>query len=332
MGEVESESRQGWPKDVTVQLGEQTCIIRTLPISDAQPLFYSWTVREGWNPGLTDPILFSSLDRRGFHVLYVTEPPFSHSSTASSSLTPVCLLSTLIIDEHKGFLGPYITRAEQRGRGFGSLLFDWGMQRLNAAQRQIGLDSTVEQQESYRRRGFLHTAAIEHRYTGSVSALHPSTAVETAAAAIVPALERGVDQSDVHALFAACSQSRLSTPAFVDALLRVPSSHSFLARSPSSGALMGLVVARPAGTGYRVAPLFAEDVDTARALLHAVQHAIGRESSDSAVHIDVPGNRPDALQLVSHVGLRPIFQSVRMSTRAPPPVRSAWVFGSEPNP
>ena len=328
MDDHSADAQQPWPDDVSIQHGEHSCLIRTLPITEAQSLFYSAISAEGWNPGLRDPTLFSSLDPRGFHAFYILDPL---PSSTTPTLTPVCLLSTLLVDDSQGFLGPYITFPSYRGQGFGSLLFDWGLTRLNPATRAIGLDSTVEQQPYYQRRGFIHTAAIEHRYSGIVQST-PSPPLLHTDHFTLPALDSRVSLSDVHALFASCSESKLSTPAYVSALLHLPDCHSFISLT-SSNTLTGLIVARRAGLGYRLAPLFARDVDTARSLLSTLQSAVGREAGpDCSLHIDVPDSHTEALQLMKEVGLCPIFQSVRMSTRTPPPVKKEWVWGSEPCP
>ena len=316
-----------WPADVHLHHAGLPCVIRTLPIHEAQPLFYAWAASEGWNPGLSDPTLFSALDPHGFHVLY-TQPPPSPSSPPStlSPLTPVCLLSTLLISPSHAFLGPFITAPAFRGRGFGSLLFSFGLARIDPQQRSVSLDSTLDQQLAYKRRGFVHTVGVEHRYSGVVEG-GVKGEVE-----VVSALDLRVQEREVQAMFDDCSESKLSTPAFVAAFLCLPDSHSFVCLS-HEGEVTGLVVARRAGAGYRVAPLFARDVDAARALLVAVQNAVGRGDARScSLHIDVPATRKPALRLVEEVGLRPVFQSVRMSTRQPTVIRSDWVWGSEPCP
>ena len=319
-----------WPADVHLHHGGLPCLIRTLPIDRAQPLFYDWTANEGWNPGLTDPTLFSTLDPHGFHVLYALTPAAPSSPPSPPALTPVCLLSTLLVSPSRAFLGPYITSPAYRGQGFGSFLFSFGLSRLQAQQRSVGLDSTLEQQPWYRRRGFVHTLGVEQRYSGLVDAA--AQRKSDTDCEVLPALRPRVEEGQVHALYTACSESSMATPAFVAALLRQPGCHALVAQS-KEGEVLGLVVARRAGVGYRVAPLFAADDHIARALLVAVQDAVGRgDAASCSLHIDVPATRKPALQLVEEVGLRPIFQSVRMSTGPPAAIRGDWVFGSEPVP
>ena len=335
-------SRDDWPPDVRLPVGPHDCIIRTLPISEAQPLFYSWAAAEGWDPGLHDPTLYSRIDPRGFHALYVLDRAATDTTSSPpllSSLNPACILSTLIIDDGHAFLGPFITAPAHRRCGLGSALFSWGLSRLQLQQRRVGLDSTVEQQEAYRRRGFSHIASVERRYAGIVSLSSAETAEAEPEAVIVAAADARVDRAEVHGLFASCSDSGISTPPYVDALLSLPDSVALAAlaspasSSSSSSALVGLAVARKASRGFRLAPLLAKSAAVAKQLLLATQAAVGRDGGDDrcGLRVDVPSCRTEALQLMESVGLKPVFSSVRMSSREGSEL-SPWLYGSEPCP
>ena len=315
------------------------CCICTLPLAQAHPLFYSWASREGWNPAPVDPLLWAAIDSRAYHVLYRT-------ATTTAPLEPISILATLIIDDRHAFLGPYITNEQYRGRGFGTLLFDWGMARLDPSRRCIGLDSTIEQSPSYQRRGFTHLAAEEWRHAGIVSLggggggqLMMDGQVE-----VVAALQNervAIDQ--LFALYERCSESSLCSPSFFQTLLTSPDSVAFAALSPAFSSsplsapapseVVGLIVARRAGRGYRVAPLSAANDSTAVALLQRLQLELGSGSEDECgIHIDVPNTHTAALELMERVSLKKIFASVRMYTQPPHAVPHEWVYGSEPTP
>jgi hypothetical protein len=337
-------NRDDRPADVRLRVGQHDCIIRTLPISEAQPLFYSWTAAEGWDPGLHDPTLYSHIDPHGFHALYVLDPAASASSpppppSLLSSLSPACILSTLIIDDGHGFLGPFITAPAHRRCGLGSALFSWGLSRLQPERRRLGLDSTVEQQGAYKQRGFHHIASVEQRYAGIVAASSGDTADAAPSAVVVAAADPRVQRAELHRLFASCSDSKMSTPPYVDALLSLPDSVALAAlsspasSSSSSPALVGLAVARKASSGFRLAPLLAVSAAVARQLLVAAQAAVGVVGGEDrcGLRVDVPSCRTEALQLMETVGLRPVFSSVRMSNRKSDELHP-WLYGSEPCP
>jgi len=315
------------------------CFICTLPADEAQPLFYGWAAREGWNPAPVDPRLWAAIDDRAFHVLYRRPPATATTSDQSAvvSAEPICILATLIIDDQHAFLGPFITAAAYQRRGFGSLLFDWGMARLDPSRRCIGLDSTLEQQPSYQRRGFEHTAAQEWRYAGIVA---PSLSSAAVGVEVVHAARDGrVQRDQLCALYERCSESSLVTPAFCDALLSSPNTVALAALSAAqpasaqSPSLAGLVVARRAGVGYRVAPLFAESTEVAELLLQQLQAELGSGVVEKCgIHIDVPSSHAAAVELMERLSLKKVFASVRLYTRPPRAVPHHWVYGSEPCP
>ena len=334
------------------------CFICTLSIDEAQPLFYSWAAREGWNPAAIDPRLWATIDHRAFHVLYRQIPSTTtdtvvttHTTTtttshqpASASVEPICILGTFIVDAEHAFLGPFITASAYQRRGFGSLLFDWGVQRLDPTRRCIGLDSTLEQQPSYQRRGFKHTADEEWRYAGIVA---PSSGeesiegdVEAEVVEVVAAHNGRVQFERMYELYEQCSESSLFSPTFCHTLFTSPGSVALAALSPASCSstapqvVSGLVVARRAGRGYRVAPLFARSPRIAVMLLQRLQMELGRGAEDECgIHIDVPSSNKEAVELIKQLSLKKVFASVRLYTRPPRSVLNKYyVYGSEPCP
>ena len=320
------------------------CCIAALSIDDAVPLFYGWAEREGWNPAVIDPRLWATVDSCGFHALYrVATAAEDEAAAATAALEPICILGTLIIDDENAFLGPFISAGAYQRRGFGSLLFDHGMARLAPTQRRIGLDSTLEQRPSYARRGFEHTAAEEWRYTGIVARSdgdEPMTDETGATLEVVPALTPRIPFERVYALYEQCSESNLFTRKFCRTLLSSPGCVSLAALSSASTdssrqpqRVVGLIVARRAGRGYRVAPLFAHSPQVAVSLLQRLQQQLGSGTEDeSGMHIDVPSSHTAAVQLVEKLSLRKVFASVRCFTRPPRSVPHHFVYGSEPCP
>ena len=309
------------------------CSIYTVSVDEAQPLFYSWAAREGWNPAAIDPRLWAAIDDRAFHVLYRHTPS-----------EPICILATLVIDDSHAFLGPFITAAAYQRRGFGSLLFEWGMRRLDPTRRCVGLDSTLEQQRSYQRRGFTHTAAEEWRYAGIVTLAGSENSdgaeVRTEVEVVSAAHSGRVELEQLCALYEQCVESSLFSPHFCHTLLTSPGSITLAALSPASThptstptAVCGLVIARRAGRGYRVGPLFARSSHVACVLLQRLQAEMGVGSEDECgMHIDVPSSHTAAVELMERLSLKRIFASVRMYTRPPRLVPHCMVFGSEPCP
>jgi hypothetical protein len=94
---------------------------------------------EGWNPGIHDAETFYITDPKGFYVgIFEGRPVASISSLACGDLF--------------GFLGFYMVQPPFRGGGFGIEVEKAGLEHLQ--DRNIGLDSVLEQQELYKHMGF----------------------------------------------------------------------------------------------------------------------------------------------------------------------------------
>ncbi len=99
-----------------------------------------WAAQEGWNPGLTDADCFYAADPAGFLVGRLGDEPIG-------------CISVVRYEPAFAFLGFYIVKPEQRGRGHGFRLWQAGMARLN--DRVVGLDGVIAQQENYKKSGFV---------------------------------------------------------------------------------------------------------------------------------------------------------------------------------
>src|SRR5436190_17472020 len=93
-----------------------------------------WAAGEGWNPGVDDAERFLAADPEAF---LATEDADAIAGTVSCALYGPAY----------AFIGFYIVRADLRGRGIGTELFDRALAR--AGDRAIGLDGVLEQQAVY---------------------------------------------------------------------------------------------------------------------------------------------------------------------------------------
>ena len=87
-----------------------------------------WAAAEGWNPGLNDADCFHTADPTGFLMGYLGDEP-------------IASISVVRYSSAFGFLGFYIVRPDQRGRGFGFRLWQAGMEYLEGC--TVGLDGVV---------------------------------------------------------------------------------------------------------------------------------------------------------------------------------------------
>lgn len=262
---------------------------------DEIALAVDWAAVEGWNPGLADAACFATVDRDGFFI-------------GELDGAPGATISCVNYDDRFAFLGFYIVRADLRGRGYGLRI--WNAAIAHAASRVIGLDGVVAQQESYRKSGF-QLAYANIRYGGMVAA-HAAPQAGIIALSDVPfAMIEASDATVFPASRPAFLRAWIGTPGHLGcALLR-------------DGRLVGWGVIRPCRRGLKVGPLVADNRRAAEAVLSALL----AQGGSGEIFLDVPAVNRDALKLAESLGLAPVFETARMYTGAPPPLRLERVFG-----
>ncbi|TQV77881.1 GNAT family N-acetyltransferase [Denitrobaculum tricleocarpae] len=264
-----------------------------------------WAAAEGWNPGLDDLEVFNATDPQGFLMGWL-------DGKAVSSI------SVVRYGPDFGFLGFYIVHPDHRGTGAGLATWNAGMAFL--ADRVVGLDGVVDQQENYRRSGF-EFEGRNVRLTG-VPAL---SGIEEASSDV-----RDVSPADETALLA------YDRPFFPDARdiftrswVRPGSSASRTSKlALRDGEIIGYGVARACRSGYKIGPLFAEDDQTARNLFIALCKDLPLEgSAGGEVSLDVPESNRAAVALAEDFGLRQVFETARMYRGTIPALPWQKTFG-----
>lgn len=258
-----------------------------------------WAAREGWNPGLYDADCFYAADPTGFLV-------------GELGGEPIGCISAVRYGDEFGFIGLYIVLPEFRGRGFGIQLWRAAMERL--AGRNIGLDGVVAQQANYARSGF-HLAFRNVRYQGGVDRV-----------AVSHDLPRGVIAASAVPFTELAAYDRTIFPASREAFLK-----SWLAQPEAGGfaaveddALRGYAVVRRCRLGWKIGPLAANHLPTARRLYDAAALHAG---VGATLFLDVPATNDAARQLVEELAMTPAFETARMYTGAAPAVELTKLFG-----
>ncbi|MEP3199026.1 MAG: GNAT family N-acetyltransferase [Lentilitoribacter sp.] len=265
-----------------------------------------WAADEGWNPGLNDLEAFYAADPEGFLIGLIDGEI-------------ACSISVVKYGNDYGFLGFYIVHPNHRGKGFGLQIWNAGMARL--AGRTIGLDGVVEQQDNYRKSGFKY-AYDNIRYQGVVS--KPKlTLLKTAhlGLEIRPVIEDDFNQilAFDKTCFGAERESFLRSWLNNEQLeLRC----SLVASSESL--IMGFGAVRKCIDGYKIGPLFAQDLPTAKQLLGLL---IDKLPSSASITFDVPEPNVQAVMLAEELELDPVFSTARMYRGNAINVKIEQVFG-----
>lgn len=253
-----------------------------------------WARAEGWNPGLNDAGAFHAVDPGGFLVGVLNG-------------RPVASLSSVRYPGTFGFLGFYIVRPEERGRGYGWPLWQAGLKHLEG--RTIGLDGVVAQQENYRKSGFV-PAYRNIRFGGPAPGGRVGTPMVDA---------RKVPFDRLMALDGALFPA--PRPGFLATWITLPGAAGLAV--VRDGELQGLGVIRPCHTGSKIGPLYASD----RAMARDLALALAATAGDGPVFLDVPEVNPSAVLLAEELGLSPQFETARMYLGPPPVIDIGRLFG-----
>jgi len=269
--------------------------IRTMS-RDEVAIAVDWAAAEGWNPGLHDAECFRAADPEGFLAGLLDDEP----------VATICVVR---YGGTFGFLGLYIVKPSQRGKGFGWKLWNAGLQHLRG--RTIGLDGVVAQQANYRRSGFrfMHRNIRYVRRGGVDVADDPD---------IAPLSSLPIEALNAYdsAIFGA---DRL---AFLRCWIRQPQSVALGVRR--GGRLSGYAVMRRARSGFKIGPLFADDEHLADALFTRLA---ARIPGDASLYLDVPEANVPALDLARRHGMTIVFETARMYAGPPVAVPVDRVFG-----
>lgn len=274
--------------------GEQSFVVRPMTRSELETV-RGWAEVEGWNPGLHDCDTYCATDPGGYLSGHVNGEMMA-------------AISAVRYGEGFGFVGLYIVRPLHRGQGYGLRMWEAGL--ANLGDRVIGLDGVVERQNDYRRSGF-ELAFRNMRFCGltfpgarpdGVAPLQgiPFDAVVRYDAHMFPAERRAflqgwVNQAGSHGL----------------ALLR-------------AGAMAGYGVIRPAASGFRIGPLFADDPETAEVLFAALA---GSVPPGQPLYLDLPEPNEQALQLAKRHGMSLVFETARMYKGPAPALPLNRIYG-----
>jgi hypothetical protein len=174
----------------------------------------------------------------------------------------------------------------------------------------VGLDGVLAQRGNYERSGF----AVAHhhiRYRGVGGGRPPAGVVRLSA----------VPFEDVLAYDRVCFPA--PRPTFLPAWLALPESVAL--GCLREGRLAGFGVARRGVEGYKIGPLFADDLPAAELLLGA----LAAETGGRPFILDAPdeAENPAAGRLVKRFSMGEVFRAARMYTRGRPRSDAGRVFG-----
>ncbi len=260
---------------------------------EERALAIDWAAGEGWNPGLHDAAAFGTVDSLGWLICEVDN-------------APVGCITALRYDNSFAFVGFYIVKPEHRGKGYGLSLWESAMDRVR--DRNAGLDGVLAQVDNYAKAGFVLDGR-NARYRGSGDG-----AANGGTNLVAP--------GDISTLIA---YDRTCFPAPRGAFLRewftLPDSFSRVARRDAE--IVGYGTIRRCREGWKIGPLFANDIAVAKRLFQDLRsHAAGEH-----IYLDVPTSNLAAVGLATEAGMGVVFETARMYPRGRPAFAAGRVFG-----
>lgn len=254
---------------------------RTMTKGDLK-LLLDWAAREGWNPGLEDAEAFHRADPDGFFAAEVDGRTVAGISVVNHS-------------DRFAFLGLYLCLPEYRGKGIGFGLWSHAMD--HAGGRTIGLDGVPDQQDNYRKSGFVAVGET-YRFSGHLAGSLSDDVREVS--------ERDLQQA-VDIVQAA---NGYDSPAYLTAWL----SGTETRRTYMLEGGRAVATVRQCREGQKIGPLVAGTPSDAIRLL---KDLASRRPARPMI-IDVPGRQADLLAFLQEAGFECGFNTARMYRGAAP--------------
>lgn len=258
-----------------------------------------WAQQEGWNPGPYDARVFWETDPDGFWGYREDGKLIAGGALVS-------------YDGLFGFMGLFIVHPDHRSKGIGRELWyqrrDMLLARLNE-DASIGMDGVLDMQPFYAKGGFEIAYRDErHGRTGEAMSLDP---------AISP-----VDATDFESISHYDEKCfGFPRPQFLRPWLKVPGTRAL--KFVLEDEMKGFAVLRKAHVGYKICPLFADNLMVAEELYKACLNSVPGEP----VYLDIPMANPDAVALVNKFDTEYVFECARMYHGPAPRVALEKVFG-----
>ena len=258
-----------------------------------------WAKLEGWNPGLNDAELFYKADPNGFFCGTVEGHVEGHIVAVGSAVK---------YDSSFAFCGLYIVHPEFRDKGYGMALTKARL--FYARGCNIGIDGVLENVHLYENIGYKkYYENARFQFTG---------ALRDEMNASILNINR-VSFEQIKQYDSQCFPATRDN--FLQAWINQDNSFSLVWLEDDQ--VKGYVVCRECHEGFKIAPLYADNLMIAEQLLMACEWGLDGKT----LIIDMPEINRDTKKLIDVFKMKQVFATARMYNKELPELNYNKIFG-----
>lgn len=247
---------------------------------------------EGWNPGIYDATAFYNFDPKGFFIGKLNDQKIGS-------------ISAVTYNKDFGFLGFYVVIPPYRNQGFGLQLWNFALHHLGNS--CIGLDGVIAQQDNYKKSHF--------------QLFHRNIRFEDRGSSFITTLTDLRQIPFEKVLNYDTQVFGVSRKIFLKQWIAMP--HSYSLGKMFQEQLLGYGVMRKCVNGFKIGPLFANNL----AIASEIYQGLCSKAGSEPVFLDIPEINAEASQLVKSAKMQKVFETARMYNKAPPKQQLEKVFG-----
>ncbi|XP_078661513.1 holothin acyltransferase-like [Branchiostoma floridae x Branchiostoma belcheri] len=298
--------------------------VRQVTSSSEVSLMLEWAVAEGFPPGVYDADTFFGQDPTGFYLAELNGVPIGSTALVKYG-------------ESFAFLGYVIIKPPFRGKGYARRMIKAVTEASGVSDRNIGLDSVINMQDTYSRMIGAKFAWKDTRFRGIGSNNIKGVKKDDNPVSLVSVKEVDFEHLCVFdaSVFGAPRPSFLkswiSQPGMV-ALAAVTTTpdgeddkHSQETRIAGYGCIrLSFESYKDVNFARRIGPIFAESAAVGSQLFAAL---VATVPPGVSYYIDIPETNESAMKLVRESGLESVVQTARMFTKGDEGVQCNMVYG-----
>ena len=268
------------------------CKVRNMELAEIEIANYL-AYKEGWNPGLNDGIAFYNTDTNGYFIAEINN-------------RVVGCISAVKYSEDFGFIGFFIVENEYRNSPAGTKLALTALNYLKNC--NIGIDGVINRVANYTNIGFklayknIRFEGIGNNYPISEKVFNSNI----------------VNFDEILEYDSKCFPTKRTK--FLPLWLNMLNAHSYVYYD---NGVKGFGVIRPCKKGYKIGPLFADNLEIA----DQIYQALASNATDDIVYLDIPEANIKSSELVKKYEMKQVFETARMYNKYQPRMDINRIFG-----